>query len=51
MNITDTAFAPQRPRLDCHESCTCGQELDLCRHAYCPRCGHRLDARLAATAA
>jgi rRNA maturation endonuclease Nob1 len=27
--------------------CGCGQELDLCTHGFCPRCGHRIDvARL-----
>ncbi len=30
--------------LDEHVTCTCGQELDVCRHDHCPRCGHRLAA-------
>ncbi len=37
-----------RPHLDGHPLCSCGQELDLCTHAHCPRCGHRLPAPLAA---
>ena len=35
---------PRDARLDGHPLCSCGQELDLCRHAHCPRCGHRLTA-------
>jgi predicted RNA-binding Zn-ribbon protein involved in translation (DUF1610 family) len=22
--------------------CSCGQELDVCTHGHCPRCGHRI---------
>jgi hypothetical protein len=25
-----------------HRTCSCGQELDICTHAHCPRCGHRI---------
>jgi hypothetical protein len=28
--------------VDGHPICPCGQELDTCRRAHCPRCGHRL---------
>jgi hypothetical protein len=28
--------------IDGHPTCPCGQELDTCRRAHCPRCGHRL---------
>ena len=28
--------------VDGHPTCACGQELDTCRRAHCPRCGHRL---------
>ena len=28
--------------VDGHPTCACGQELDRCRGAHCPRCGHRL---------
>ena len=24
--------------------CGCGQELDVCTHGHCPRCGHRIEA-------
>ncbi len=28
--------------VDGHPTCPCGQELDTCRRAHCPRCGHRV---------
>jgi hypothetical protein len=28
--------------VDGHPTCACGQELDTCRGAHCPRCGHRI---------
>jgi hypothetical protein len=28
--------------VDGHPICPCGQELDTCTRAHCPRCGHRL---------
>jgi hypothetical protein len=42
MNSTETTRPVCRPRLDRHTTCVCGQETDYCRHASCPRCGHRL---------
>ena len=31
--------------VDGHPTCACGQELDACSRAHCPRCGHRLHTR------
>jgi hypothetical protein len=36
---------PVPVQADGHPTCSCGQELDVCHHAHCPRCGHRLVAR------
>ena len=34
--------ADRHVHVDGHPTCPCGQELDACRRAHCPRCGHRL---------
>jgi hypothetical protein len=31
-----------RPRCSSSASCGCGQQLDLCVRAHCPRCGRSL---------
>jgi hypothetical protein len=36
--------------VDGHPTCPCGQELDACSRAHCPRCGHRLSEDQAAVA-
>ncbi|CAA9358937.1 MAG: hypothetical protein AVDCRST_MAG47-28 [uncultured Nocardioidaceae bacterium] len=38
----DQHVARDHVRVDGHATCPCGQELDTCRRAHCPRCGHRL---------
>ena len=38
----DQHVAKARVHVDGHATCPCGQELDACRRAHCPRCGHRL---------
>lgn len=35
-------IAREGVHVDGHPICPCGQELDACRRAHCPRCGHRL---------
>lgn len=31
--------------VDGHPTCACGQELDVCHHDHCLRCGQRLEPR------
>jgi hypothetical protein len=51
MNQTSVTERPrQRARSEGHPTCACGQELDICTHAHCPRCGHRVAMRLVARA-
>ena len=46
MNQTRTESSHRdRAHAEGHATCTCGQELDVCRHAHCPRCGHRLNLK------
>jgi len=32
------------PQVQHRTVCGCGQELDVCTHGHCPRCGHRVEA-------
>ena len=43
--IDQDVVAKDRVHVDGHPTCPCGQELDTCRRAHCPRCGHRLAER------
>lgn len=36
------AVSDHRVHVDGHPTCPCGQELDTCRRAHCPRCGLRV---------
>jgi uncharacterized paraquat-inducible protein A len=38
----DQHVAKGHVHVDGHPTCACGQELDACRRAHCPRCGHRI---------
>ena len=38
----DEHVAKERVHVDGHPTCPCGQELDTCTRAHCPRCGHRV---------
>jgi predicted amidophosphoribosyltransferase len=45
MNPTQQVAAagtPVRPRVDQAASCGCGQDLERCSTAHCPRCGTQL---------
>ena len=33
------------PQAQHRTQCGCGQELDICSHGHCPRCGHRIEVR------
>jgi uncharacterized paraquat-inducible protein A len=39
---TDTRPAMTRSRGQHTVSCSCGQQLDVCARAHCPRCGRNL---------
>jgi len=36
------AVSDHHVHVDGHLICPCGQELDACRRAHCPRCGLRV---------
>jgi len=40
------SFSAPAAHADGHPTCGCGQELDLCRHQHCPRCGHRIQDKV-----
>jgi hypothetical protein len=39
---TDKRLAVARVRQTNTRSCPCGQQLDICARAHCPRCGRTL---------
>jgi hypothetical protein len=41
-NAKDKQPRPGRASRQRSRSCTCGQQLDVCRRAHCPRCGRTL---------
>ena len=41
-STTDTRSGPTRAAGSKSRSCTCGQQLDVCARAHCPRCGRTL---------
>lgn len=50
MTIERHAWATLHPQAPSHprdDTCSCGQELDLCTGRHCPRCGTSIAARAA----
>jgi hypothetical protein len=42
---TDQRPVKSRSRRQRAVSCSCGQQLDVCARAHCPRCGRNLPGR------